>query len=346
MLQQYSLENLLEISRHRVFGPALKTLTICVDHLPQELSRREKRVVKRPVYKRLLEEQKFMMESGLNTTYLTQAIAAFPSLETIVVDDDFFPGGPTALERQTGVPLATAMDHHPDSVEFVVRTLRAIILAIAASNISLDGFDISVRGINSGMLFFPKPVLRYIQSHPINLTSLCLSVSLPSSIHPSGELVGDLLGFLAGFQGLQRLSLGFSLGDEPEHFTAISQALRLPGLRFLGITNVQCTESELVTLLLGHKDSLEKVSFTFIDIILEGGSRQSLLATIRDELSIKCLTMTRCRWADKVVYFRESGSDDKSGSDGETDLNDFEIGGSWQDWTDDINCIMIGRSRM
>ncbi len=35
MLSRPSLENLVEISRHRVFSPALKTLEICIDHLAE-----------------------------------------------------------------------------------------------------------------------------------------------------------------------------------------------------------------------------------------------------------------------------------------------------------------------
>ncbi|KAK0707010.1 hypothetical protein B0T26DRAFT_728839 [Lasiosphaeria miniovina] len=371
MLQQHSLENLLEISRHTVFGPALKTLTICIDHLkkhpqydhaplhwgdlarmmaegdlipgmpdPSSRGGSEELVVNRPAYESLLEDQKFMMESGLNTAYLTQAIAAFPNLETVVVNNAFQPWGAAAQGRQTSVPMSNGIDGL-ESNEFVVQTLHRVILAIAANNISLYELDIAIGrldgGISPDMLVFPRPVLRYIQSHPISLTSLCLSVSPRNSIHPNSELVGDLLGFTALFPGLQRLSLEFNLRDEHEHFPAISQRLRLPGLRFLAIGAVQCTESELVTLLLGQKDSLEEVSFTLIDIISEGGSWQSCLATIRDELSIRLLEMIHCQSADKDVYYCESGSD------GVTYLDAFEIGGSWQDWTDSINCITIGK---
>ncbi|KAK3368711.1 hypothetical protein B0H63DRAFT_489006 [Podospora didyma] len=370
MLQQHSLENLIEISRHRVFGPALKTLTICIDHLteqpeygrtiwhwgdsvrmyeegdlipgvpdPSLREDSEEVVVNRPAYERLLEDQKFMMESGLNTTYLTQAIAAFPNLETVVVDDAFKPWGAAAQERQTGVPMANGIEDL-DSIEFVVQTLRGIVLAIAASNISLYELDIAIGrlegGISPDMLVFPRPVLRYIQSHPINLTSLCLSVSPRNRTHPNSELVGELLGFITGFPGLQRLSLEFNYREEHEHFPAISQTLRLPGLRYLGIDAVQCTESELGTLLLGHKDSLEEVSFSLINIISEGGSWQSLLATMRDELSIRVLTMENCLSADEDVYYRERGSDDV------TYLKGFEISGPRQDWTDAINGITIG----
>lgn len=370
MLQQHSLENLIEISRHRVFGPALKTLTICIDHLTEhpEYGRTiwhwgdsvrmyhegelipgapdptlregsEEAVVNRPAYKRVLEDQKCLMESGLNTTYLTQTIAAFPNLETVIVDDAFKPWGATALERQTGVPMANGIEAL-DSIEFVMQTFRAVILAIAASNISLYQLDIAIGRLNGGispdMLVFPRPVLQYIQSHPISLTSLCLSVSPRNRIRPNDELVGDLLGFITLFPGLQRLSLEFNYRDEREHLPAISQTLRLPGLRFLGIDAVQCTEDELVTLLLSHKDSLEEVSFALVDIISEGGSWQSLLATIRDNLSIRVLTIDDCLSADKAIYYRESGSDDAAY------LKSFEISGPRQDWTDAINGITIG----
>ncbi|KAK3370962.1 hypothetical protein B0T24DRAFT_627460 [Lasiosphaeria ovina] len=370
MLQQHSLENLIEISRHRVFGPALKTLTICIDHLTEhpEYGRTiwhwgdsvrmyhegdlipgapdptlregsEEAVVNRPAYKRVLEDQKCMMESGLNTTYLAQAMAAFPNLETVVVDDAFKPWGATALERQTGVPMANGIEAF-DSIKFVMQTLRAIILAIAASNISLYQLDLATGllegGISPDMLVFPSPVLQYIRSHPISLTSLCLSVSPRNRTHLNSQLVGDLLGFILLFPGLQRLSLAFNDRDEHEHFPAISQTLRLPGLRFLGIDAVQCTEDELVTLLLGHKDSLEEVCFSLVGIISEGGSWQSLLATVRDKLSIQVLTMENCLSVDNDVYCRESGSDDTAY------VKSFEISGPRQDWTDAINGITIG----
>lgn len=370
MLQQHSLENLLEISRHPVFSPALKTLTICIDHLteypedgrtlwhwgdsvrmhhegylipgapdPTLRGDSEEAVVNRPAYDRIFEDQKCMMESGLNTTYLAQAIAAFPNLETVVVDDAFKPWGATTLERQTGVPMANGIESL-NSIEFVMQTLRATILAIAASNTSPE-LDIAIGRLNGGispdMLVFPRPVLQFIQSHPISLTSLCLSVSSRNSMRPDSELVGDLLGFITLFPGLQRLSLEFNPRDEYEHFPAISQTLRLPGLRFLRIEAVQCTEDELVALLLGHKDSLEEVCFSLVDLISEGGTWQSLLATVRDKLSIQVLTMENCLSAEKKVYCGESGSDDAGY------LERFEISGTRQDWTDAINDITIGK---
>lgn len=372
MLQQHSLENLIDISRHPVYGPALKTLSICIDHVTEfpeysrtlprygDLLRRyhegtlipgdydpsdgedgEEVVVNRPIYDYLLEDQKHMMESGLSTTYLAQAMAAFPNLETVVVDDAFKPWGATVQERLIGARLVNSIEGLC-SIEFVTQTLRAIILAIAASNVSLDEFCIAVGhldgGISPDMLVFPRPVLRYIQSHPLNLTSLSLSVSHHNTTHPQDQLVGDLLGFIALFPRLQRLSLGFNIRHRHEHFSTISQTLRLPGLRFLGISTINCNEGELETLLIGHKDSLEEVQFSAINILPGGGTWQALLGTVRDKLSIRVLGMDKCLLAEEEVHCRSEENEVV------TWLDRFEISGTRQDWTDAIDDIVIGRT--
>lgn len=369
MLQQDSIENLIEISRHPVYGPALKHLAICIDHLTQfpeynhvlprwgdtirmhregDLTSRvtdqriridgEEVVVNRPTYDRLLEDQKYMMASGLNTTYLAQAMAAFPNLETIIFDDGFKPWGATALERQTGVPMVNSIAAR-DSIEFVTQTLRAIIIAIVTSNISLFELDLAVgqlyHGISPDMLVFPRPVLRYIQSHPINLTSLCLSVYPRNTTPPKDEQVDDILRFIALFSGLKRLALGFCQRHRNEYLPLISQKLRIPGLQFLCIYSIDCTEGELATLLLGHRDSLEEVEFSTVNIIPGGGTWQSLLATVRDELTVQVLSMTDCMLVERRVSCRAGESDDASY------LDAFEISGTRQDWADAIHNIVI-----
>ncbi|KAK3896526.1 hypothetical protein C8A05DRAFT_20508 [Staphylotrichum tortipilum] len=370
MLQQHSLENLIEISRHRIFGPALKNLTICIDHLagyPEDtrywaddtrhlqeggvdhgsLDRNlkgteEEAVVDRQAYDLLVENQKFMMESGLNITYLAQVMATLPNLETVVVDDAFQPWGTTTLIRQAGLlPLTNAMESF-DSIEFVEQALRAIVLAIVASNISLYELDIAAGrlnadGIRPSMLVFPQPVLRHIRSRPIGLTSLSLSVSTSRWIHTDSKCVSDLLEFIALFPRLQRLSLEFNPLDEHEHFPEFSRRLQLQDLRYLGIIGVQCTEGELVALLLRHKDTLEEAYFSLVDIISGGGSWQALLATVRDELLVPVLEMNECRSGDEAVYYRDSERDDA------IHLDTFEIGWTGiQDWTNTINDLVIG----
>ena len=229
-----------------------------------------------------------------------------------------------------------------DSIEFVEQALRAIVLALVASNTSLYELDIAsgrlnADGIRPKMLVFPQPVLQHIRSRPISLTSLSLSVSTSGWRHTDSECVSDLLGFIALFPRLQRLSLEFNPLDEHEHFSEFSRRLRLQDLRFLGIIGVQCTDGELVALLLRHKDTLEEAYFDLVDIIAGGGSWQALLATVRDELLVPVLEMNECRSGGEAVYYRDSERDDA------THLDTFEIGRTGtQDWTNTINGLVIG----
>ncbi|KAK0739024.1 hypothetical protein B0T21DRAFT_361775 [Apiosordaria backusii] len=361
-LQQHSLENLIKISCHPVFGPALKNLTICIDHLTEyhedrQASRAlwywsvhhgdfdpnlwetdEEAVMGRQVHNLLVEDQKFMMESGLNTTYLAQAMTTLPNLETVVVDDAFKPCSAATLERQADLPLANAMECFK-SIQFVERALRAVVLAIVASNTSFYELDIAPGGLNAvgirpNMLVFPKPVLRHIRSRPISLTSLSLTVR---PTHPGSECVSDLLSFIALFPRLQRLSLEFNPLDKHKHFPEFSQRLQLQDLRFLGVIGVQCTDGELVALLLRHKDTLEEAYFSLVDIMAGGGSWQALLATVRDEFLVPVLEMNKCLSGDKAVHYRDSEGDDA------IYLDTFEIGRTGtQDWTNKINGLVIG----
>lgn len=128
MFQQSSLENLLEISRHPVFGPALRTLTICTHRWDPYLYRRvhgqlvmnakvpswwrlaateeadQEEVAKRQAFRRQLEDHDFMVRSGrsavLNSIYVAQAIAGLPNLQTVVLGNPRRPWG--RVERQTG----------------------------------------------------------------------------------------------------------------------------------------------------------------------------------------------------------------------------------------------------
>jgi hypothetical protein len=214
-------------------------------------------------------------------------------------------------------------------------------LATVASNTSLYELAITAGrlngdGISPDMLVFPRPVLQHIRSHPTSLTSLSLSVHPHNRIRPDSEYVTNLLGFIALFPKVQRLSLEFDPRDEHKNFPELSRRLRLRELRFLSVGAVDCTEGELVTLLLGHKDTLEEAYFSRVDIKPEGGSWQSLLTTVRDELSVQVLTMDSCLLGDEEVFCR--GSD----SDNAIYLERFEIGGAGQVWTDTINGIVVG----
>ena len=353
MLQLPSLENLVTISRHAIFGPEVTDLAIAIDHLtterPSEGLRRlfvgEDAVVADRAYDRLLEDQSVMMQSGLNTTYLAQAMAALPNLDTVVFnydDCDHRPWGRRVIERQTGLLLTkTAIDL--DSIEFVERALRAVILAIIASkSASLRKLEITLgsheySSLHPDMLVFPGPVLRYIRSNPPNLTNLVLWLYQYNIARPEREGGADLAGFISLFPKLQRLHLAFDPGEGYyQHFADFSQKLQLQDLRYLELSTNQCTEGALTTLFRQHKDTLKEVIFCNFDLVPESGTWSSFLATVRDELSVQVLTMDMCTSGYKCVSFR--GQD---GSGNVTHSDRAEFRGTWQAWTDAIGSIVM-----
>lgn len=64
-------------------------------------------------------------------------------------------------------------------------------------------------------------------------------------------------------------------------------SLRLQSLRVLSITAADCTEGDLATLFLNHKDTLREIHLDSIDIIEGKGSWTSLECTVEEKLSIE-----------------------------------------------------------
>ena len=157
MLERNSLENLIDVSHHSVFGPALESLEIGIHHLrdrPDDFDRvlwsdfigfgessvgdersdegvqeyltlgvekssmqeeapavnrestmeeeapavnqestmeEEALAMNQQEYDRHLEDQRYMIESGLDTTYLTQALTALPNYKAIIFTNDGWP---------------------------------------------------------------------------------------------------------------------------------------------------------------------------------------------------------------------------------------------------------------
>jgi hypothetical protein len=376
MLQQHSLENLVAISRHPIFGSAVRNLTICIDHLtqkPEDVSptyfgdtvRRhdlapwpaEQGSSESPVepdpdeYDRLLGEQEAMLEFGLATTYLAEAIAALCNLRAVVVDNAYKPWGATTLKRQTGF-LLTNVIQGQSSMNFVRVALRAIVTAIASSNKPLSRLDIApisfwVRnegdGISPDMLAFPTPVLRYIRTHPISIASLTLL------LHPRRRLGGsppagdvtELVGFITLFQNLRRLALEFDPRDAHHNFPELSRTLRLLRLRSLSLRSVQCTEAELAALLLGHKSTLEHAYVSAVDLVCGRESWQSLLVTVGDEVCGEgsaplLLSVDQCLSAGERVYCRKGEGDEAAY------VETFQIGRSRHEWANTVKGIVVG----
>ena len=329
---------------------------IAIDHLavdrPTQGPRRsfvgEDAGVADQVYHLLMFYQGEMMKSGLNTTYLTQAMAALPNLDTVVFnhnDRHLKPWGAKAVEGQTGRSLTqTVVDGvDPDSVEFAEQALRAVILAISASsNVSLRKLEITLgaqrgAGLYLDMLAFPESVKRYIRQNPPGLTSLVLWLFPYITKRARQEGVRDVAGFISLFPKLQRLHLAFDRAEDYyKHFAYLSQGLQLQDLQFLKLSMIECTQGALTALLRSHKGTLKEVVLHLVDILPESGSWPSFLATVRDELSLQVLTVNLCSSDWKCVE-----SCRQSGSGSVTVSRRFELQGTWQAWTDTINSIVM-----
>ena len=355
MLQQSSLDNLVKISQHPVLGPSVVKLAISLDHLkierpegdPGYLFADENGVVDDdlPAYGILLGDQMEMMRSGLNSAYLAQAMAALPNLDTVFFNHDdhnLRPWGGRGIERQTGLPLEPA-GVDLGSIEFVEQALRAVLLAIASSrHAALRKFEIKFGADENAricldMLAIPGPVIRYIRANPPSLTDLVLWLQPYNTVRYPRYVPVDIAAFISLFPKLQRLHLGFHRAEDYYlHFDGISRDLHLQDLRFLKLSMLRCTYGELTALLRSHKDTLKEVVLHLVDLVPDKQDWPSFLAAMRDELSLQVLTVNLCSSDWKCVEFcRQS----ESGS--LTCLRRFDLGGTWQAWTDAIDSIVM-----
>ncbi|KAF4626435.1 hypothetical protein G7Y89_g11729 [Cudoniella acicularis] len=317
MLNRHSLQNLLEVSAHPVFGPSLHTLEICVDHLTEDPPDYEPGTwiepgrwmflaesdtaanVNEEAYKYCLEDQKRLGECGLDTTYLTRALINLSKCRAVYINDTHRPWGAASQKRQTGVRPTSSMGR-VESIDYIKRTLKVVLAAIMASQVSLDLFEISPgfnrQAISPEMLplwqdfHLRQPILQLTP-----FTSLSLMINPEPHTH-SEAWAQDLLTFIGLFPALKELSLHFHPGDNHGRLGTLSTSLRLHCLRVLSITATECAEDDLATLFLNHKDTLREIYLDCVDIIEEKGSWTSLELMVEEQLSVENFSRPDFSW--------------------------------------------------
>jgi hypothetical protein len=344
MLHRDGLDNLVSIGRHPVFGPAVKKLVISLDHWkPDHPFAKDQQA-----HDVLVEDQQFMMQSGLTTTYLAQAMALLPNLKTVALTDCLKAWGADALRRQTGQALSYAV---PDeyAFKFAAQVVHAVVLSLSASNSLLDRLDLVTELLNYPVtrdtLKFSPPTVRQLQSHPIHLCCLNLVVGSRSYRErpddPDGQGASRALDFIGLFPGLRRLFAYFGHTERDGNFGLFSRRLRVPSLRFLQVDSALCTAGDLVALLRGQKGTLEEVRFSDVTIRDGGGSWREVLAAVRDEELVGVLGMYCCYEGHRVsdlVCYRESGSEGADCLHAE-----FEIRcRGMEDWAKVIDNLVVG----
>jgi hypothetical protein len=306
MLSRSSLGNLIEISSHPIFGPALRKLVIGLDHLTVNPPPNQhyqvgsrigaqvdgKAVINLDAYYCYLADQHYMAGSGLDLALLTRAMCNLPNCKTVRIDDAGLPWGAVLQKSHTGVFPGSGLDNGGNySVLYTKRIIEVVLTAIIASQISLERFEL-VPSIDQDTIspnLFPGQSRLYTPLRPSQLpqvASLHILIN-PDHGEPPDVWAENLLNFLEFFPTLQDLNLEFSEVDEDQRLATLSHMLQLPCLRSLSISESRCSKDDLSTLFLNHKDTLKEIQLRNIDLMEGEKSWHSLEDTVRSHLSIE-----------------------------------------------------------
>lgn len=127
-------------------------------------------------------------------------------------------------------------------------------------------------------------------SQPLSKLTLVTSLTLminPETRSHSNAWTQNLLNFIGLFPALEALLLYFYLRDESSWISRLSTSLQLQFLRVSRIDSANCTEDDLATLFLNHKDTLREFYLDGVDIIEGKGSWTSLECSIKEKLSVE-----------------------------------------------------------
>lgn len=356
-LQRHSLEALIDIARHPVFGPTVHTLDVSIAYitddpdvwgselryypeedevetdeeprpedpgsspgsLQSEDSRAigatpppERALVNTDAYNRYRNDQKYMAECGMDTAYLTLALAALPNCKTIVLSAWGRPWGARSLAKQIGLWPST----DPDTIDrgdSARHALQVLLAATVASGISLEKLDILFIPPDSSVSrydFVPELAAQQIHTRLIDLKTLCLIIS-SDSYHISNSSPGSLMQFLGLFPTVELLELRMGGRNKADFFTMVAGALHMTALCDLQLHGVNCTVNALAKLLCRHQSTLKDVLFNDVHIREDQGW-QLILYIIREKLGvIEDLLVVQCSSAGQQVRFRNPGGEER-----------------------------------
>ncbi|KAI0540499.1 hypothetical protein GGR58DRAFT_499075 [Xylaria digitata] len=327
MLERRSLETFRELSRHSVLGPSVSELKIGTDRFldshelnvrgfedNQRLAGYREHQRDTPAYHRAFENQSYLQQSGLDTTYLTSAFEHLSGCEVITLGSYVRhdrPWGVKHLIRQIGVPPNRLIHSWvPSNIKYINRAIQILLEAVMASKMALKelrivfGFHgIAGDGVTSEMFTLPEPCAVRIRK---DLTSLvCLRLVLGTDRSP--HWASHLIRFVNLFPSLSHLELHFEPPDEGQsgknRFQQVCDVLYVPNLQLLEIAYVDCTELDLANLTLRHKDTLKEVVLDCVWLPGEDSWR-SVVCTMRDMLALEYLRLDYCGANDNQIVFR------------------------------------------
>ncbi|KFZ01485.1 hypothetical protein V500_00751 [Pseudogymnoascus sp. VKM F-4518 (FW-2643)] len=296
MLQRNSLINLVDISKDPVFGPAIHTVEICIDHLVayppgpwdhfnfglfDNLDGEE--------YRRALDDQTELGCAGLDTAYLTVAFANLQGCRAIRVIDVGRPWGAASMEKKLGVSLTREIEL-PESIEYVKRAFQVIFGAVMASGLRVESFDLALglawNPIRPDIVALPTHFSQQIRSCLTCLTTLFLTFDpMPKPGTTQEKWTSDFVQFLELFPAVRYLELELFVGDdEAGPFDLISKVLRLPHLQTVMLSG-HYSEEDIERFAMNHLATLNKIS---VDLTNQsnGAPWASLIHRLREDHSI------------------------------------------------------------
>jgi hypothetical protein len=191
--------------------------------------------------------------------------------------------------------------------------VQVIIAALAASEAHIMTLEFRTEWdenrIHPSMLSLPEYCLGDTLPWISSLTTLRLNVD-PN--HSGGlDIWANHLGeFINRFSRLKTLGLYFDYNMEKQGFDAFRQILTLPCIRTLELSCIHCLPEDLFDFLYIYRSTLEEILLDSISLdTRNGGSWQSLLSTICDNIRLESFRMSYCFLDDEEIWFGEGDRD-------------------------------------
>ncbi|KAF2146662.1 uncharacterized protein K452DRAFT_282837 [Aplosporella prunicola CBS 121167] len=308
-ISDYSLDALVDISRHGLLGPAVETLIIDTDpfqeclHLPAPLpaspgdfvSEHEEALLQ------FVEDQDFRRATGKDAILLALALGNLRNCKNIEIGDykSFWISkhrktwGVMKTSRQLGLCGVFEIGSNRSTHDALSYVFLAILSAAEASHAIIHRLSMHLSAANwmrFETLLFPVRVLDRLRSVTSNLKVLDVSVALPQD----GILLEEYEGWASLFSAASNLEeLHIRTADAKiEHFENTFGRYFLQEywnrLKIFQLRGCMLSGSVLLAFLLKHRRTLEHLQLAFIDFLQ--GSCVSFLRQAIECLSLHKIT--------------------------------------------------------
>ncbi|KAK1707549.1 uncharacterized protein BDZ83DRAFT_712727 [Colletotrichum acutatum] len=329
ILERRSLENLVEISRHDVFGPAVHRLHVVLNHIStkhETLMFNDSfalfEVDPGPnweAHQRFLDEQSDMASTGLDIAYLSAAMANFINCRAIYVMDwgsseqESPPWGLSQLENEIRFELEPWV-MRPSGVVFAKRAIVALLSAVIGSRLALERLRIDLAHFPFTQFSVPSslphtalciPQLLAIRT-PDALRHVSTLHLLLSSEHMEDIELGlvsngwasDVADFIHLFPSVSDLTLQVHTPREDSNYINLWEisTIYIPVLKSLVLSGFEGEGGDLVDLLRRHGASLNDLDLGNINLVQSESNWSDIVQVVRDELGDCKIQITDCEF--------------------------------------------------